>query len=376
MRIKIAAISSILFQGTSILFQGTTLSFAFSVPPTSMETTYPRPLHPGGFSLPPMVEDLLPIATAAGGDSSDSSPSEQILQKDLLIVRPPDMESLWEWYVSKRQTNSDPSWGRVWPTAITLARFILQSLNCNSNENKIVMDGLEGQEQVLVKEAIKSLQTSSHIVELGSGLGVAGLAFAAAAAETSDNNIKRTVTFLDREPYALHCVMASAAINNLATGPISEEEGSGIAERTITARSSIDDWTSSDKNINYDGLKLDSLDYDNKQTLILGSDILYEPSSMDTLSVKLRSLLHPKDGGYVFITDPERERTAGCRSAFQKSVEELGGNVVVLPLPQPERNGMKKSILVESDIDIDGTLAKTVLIVVHFDGDKIDNEDK
>jgi hypothetical protein len=343
-----------------------------------METTYPRPLHPGGFSLPPMVEDLLPIATAVGGDSSDSSQSEQILQKNLLIVRPPDMESLWDWYAyTKRQTNSDPSWGRVWPTAITLARFILQSLNCNSNENKIVMDGLEEQEQVLVKEAIKSLQTSSHIVELGSGLGVAGLAFAAAAAETSNNNIKRTVTFLDREPYALHCVMASAAINNLNLGPISsEEEGNNITERTITARSSIDDWTSSDKNINYDGLKLDSLDYDNKQTLILGSDILYEPSSMDTLSVKLRSLLHPKDGGYVFITDPERERTAGCRSAFQKSVEELGGNVVILPLPQPESDGMKKSILVESDIDIDGTLAKTVLIVVHFDGDNIDSEDK
>ena len=371
MRIKLAAISSILFQG------GTTLSFAFSVPPTSMETTYPRPLHPGGFSLPPMVEDLLPIATAAVGDSNYSLQSDQMLQKDLLIVRPPDMESLWEWYAyTKRQTNSDPSWGRVWPTAITLARFILQSLNCNSNENKIVMDGLEGQEQVLVKEAINSLQTSSHVVELGCGLGVAGLAFAAAAAETS-NNIKRTVTFLDREPYALHCVMASAAINNLNLGPISsEEEGNNITERTITARSSIDDWTSSDKNINYDGLKLDSLDYDNKQTLILGSDILYEPSSMDTLSVKLRSLLHPKDGGYVFITDPERERTAGCRSAFQKSVEELGGNVVILPLPQPESDGMKKSILVESDIDIDGTLAKTVLIVVHFDGDNIDSEDK
>lgn len=367
MRIKLAAISS-------ILFQGTILSFAFSVPPMTMESTYPRPLHPGGFSLPPMVEDLLPIiATAAVGDSNDSSQSEQILQKDLLIVRPPDMESLWEWYAyTKRQTNSDPSWGRVWPTAITLARFILQSLNSNGNGNKIVMAGLEGQEQVLVKEAIKSLQTSSHIVELGCGLGVAGLAFAAAAAEIS-NDIKRTVTFLDREPYALHCVMASAAINNLATGPISEEEGSGIAERTITARSSIDDWTSSDKNINYDGLKLDSLDYDNKQTLILASDILYEPSSMDTLSVKLRSLLHPKDGGYVFITDPERERTAGCRSAFQKSVEELGGNVVILPLPQPES---KKSILVESDIDIDGTLAKTVLIVVHFDGDNIDSKEK
>ena len=344
---------------------------AFSVPP--MATSYPRLLHPGGFSLPPMVEDLIPIATTISSTATYWS-QEDILQKDLLIVKPPDMESLWEWYAyTKKQTDSDPSWGRIWPTALTLARFTLQSLECSDDKEDAAYDNmnfaskLEEQKQTLVKQAIKALQTTSHIIELGCGLGVAGLAFAVSAADTESATIKRTVTFLDREPYALHCVMASAAINKLGTAPISSEQ---FLSELITVRSSIDDWTSTDKNISYKDLQLEELHFQNDQTMILASDILYEPSSMDSLATKLRNLLHPKDGGYVLIADPEKERTSGCRSALVESVKEMGGQVVILPIQQPKIDGMamNKSMLVESDVDIDGNLAKTVLIVVHFNG--------
>jgi len=359
----------------AILLTSITTS-AFSVPP--MATSYPRELHPGGFSLPPMVEDLIPIATTitSAAADNDSQSKDEILQKDLLLVRPPDMESLWEWYAyTKRQTDSDPSWGRIWPTALSLARFTLQSLHSGEVEDDSIdmnlASNLNEQDQDIVKQAIKALQTTSHIIELGCGLGLAGLSFAVAAA-TESKNIKRTVTFLDREPYALHCVMASAAINNLATAPISSEQEvvAGGTPPLITARSSIDDWTSTDKNISYEDLQLDALDYDNKQTLILASDILYEPSSMDSLATKLRNLLHPTDGGYVLIMDPEKERTSGCRSALVESVKEIGGQVAIVPMPQPKNNGMamNKSMLVESDVDIDGNLAKTVLIVVQFNG--------
>ena len=342
---------------------------AFSVPP--MSTSYPRLLHPGGFSLPPMMEDLLSIATVTSSNINEN----KILQKDLLLVRPPDMESLWEWYAyTKRQTDSDPSWGRIWPTALSLARFVLQSLNSGQNYemNQEIIDimmGLEDQEQELVEQAIGALQRSSHVIEVGCGLGVNGLSFAIAAKSMS---IKRTVTFLDREAYALHCVMASASINNLATAPISNDaRHTDDSAPLITVRSSIDDWTSADKNICYKDLCLDSLDIQNKQTLILASDILYEPSSMDSLTTKLRNLLEPKEGGYVLITDPEKERTSGCRIKFVKSVQDMGGQVVILPLPQPNSSGkaLNKPILVESDVDIDGNLAKTVLIVVHFNGE-------
>ena len=72
----------------------------------------------------------------------------------------------------------------------------------------------------------------------------------------------------------------------------------------------------------------------------------------------------------MLITDPEKERTSGCRSALVESVKEMGGEVVILPIPQPRNNGIatNKSVLVDSDVDIDGNLAKTVLIVVHFNG--------
>ena len=175
------------------------------------------------------------------------------------------MESLWEWYAyTKKQTDSDPSWGRIWPTALTLARFTLQSLECSDDKEDAAYDNmnfaskLEEQKQTLVKQAIKALQTTSHIIELGCGLGVAGLAFAVSAADTESATIKRTVTFLDREPYALHCVMASAAINKLGTAPISSEQ---FLSELITVRSSIDDWTSTDKNISYKDLQLEELHF-------------------------------------------------------------------------------------------------------------------
>ena len=364
---------------TIILLTTVAQASSFSLPP--MATSYPRQLHAGGFSLPPMVEDLIPIATFIAPTSTaaadcDSQPEHAILKKDLLLVRPPDMESLWEWYAyTKKQTDADPSWGRIWPTALSLARFTLQCLHLNRDDDDgiVGMDfacKLDEQERALVNQAIEALQTTSHIIELGCGLGLSGLSFAVSAA-TESTNIKRTVTFLDREPYALHCVMASAAINNLATAPISGEQDPQQGPQQITARSSIDDWTSTDKNISYKDLHIDALkSYDNNQSLILASDILYEPSSMNSLATKLRNLLHPTDGGYVLITDPEKERTSGCRSALVDSVKEMGGEVVILSIPQPKNNGIatNKSVLVDSDVDIDGNLAKTVLIVVHFNG--------
>jgi hypothetical protein len=107
------------------------------------------------------------------------------------------------------------------------------------------------------------------------------------------------------------------------------------------------------------------LHLDNQDTILLASDIIYEPSSMKCLASKLRSLLHPTNGGYALIADPVKERTPGCRDAFVESIRELGGEVVILSMPRlEERNrGMK---LLEGDVDINGELAETVLIVVHF----------
>lgn len=328
----------------------------------SMSTNYPRPLHPGGFSPPPLVEDLLPVVV----ECKDESGNNTTLRTDLIIIRPPGMEELWEWLAyTKRQSEGDPSWGRVWPTALSMARFIKRSFD--SSNCRYGVD--------LVDQAVDALKTTSHVVELGCGLGVAGLAYATVSSSVLPS--KRTVTFLDREPYALHCVMSSAAMNNLNTAPLVQAD-SGNEESTsaslITVRASVDDWTISNereqdksqfKNIGYRDLELGSSIYDNQHTTILASDILYEPASMKTLAIKIQSLMQPDNGGYALISDQKEERTVGCRDSFVSSIKELGGDVAIVPLQGPAKN----IGIVEGDIDIDGSLASTLLIVVHFPGE-------
>ena len=421
---------------------------------------YPRPIHPGGFSLPPLVEDRLQIVS--GG-----------LQTNILLIKPPDIESLWEWYAyTKFITDSDPSWGRVWPTALSLSRFIIRALHDvdgvdddSNNSDAVNIMSLTAQtggeetrtkEEILMnriangasfqnsegdtssscsnskndarsslmKQAIHALQTTPHIVEVGCGLGVAGLAYACTvmslsaakqsssihsciamkesgiineATQNQQQQQHRTITFLDKEPYAVHCCMSSCLTNEIVTGPIvyqqqpNEEEGSDSNANEnnnviITARAAIDDWTlpiitnndskddsddnkSQIKNVCYDDLHLS-----NENTIIIASDILYEPSTMRSLATKLYNLLHPTDGGYVLIADPVKERTPGCRDEFCKCIQELNGVVEIVNLPDELMDGsssssggnMSSKTVLEGDMDIDGSLAKTVLIVVRF----------
>ena len=201
------------------------------------------------------------------------------------------------------------------------------------------------------------------------------------------------MTFLDREPYALHCAMASAAVNGLATGPVTTAATSGMSAPAVTStaavltvRAAVDDWTlpatttaatgAADdrmKNVGYRDLHLGD---DGGAMLLLASDVLYEPSSMESLSSKLLSLVHPIHGGYALIADPRRERTPGCRDAFVECVRDAGGEVEIFDMPDLEEERRKmggvndgiasSSVGGESDLDIDGSLAQTVLIVVHF----------
>ncbi|KAL3793908.1 hypothetical protein ACHAW5_007071, partial [Stephanodiscus triporus] len=402
---------------------------------------YPRPLHPGGLALPPLVEDRLSIVTylpapsssganavavegrsttsgarLGGGRRPSSSSSSSSSRTDLLLVKPPDMESLWEWYAyTARRTDADPSWGRVWPTALSLSRWVLRAMYRDDDDDDDDDGGGGGTSSStsstssvssLIARATRAVRTSSHAVELGCGLGVAGLAYASSSSSSSSTSASpaerrrpglRTITFLDREPHALHCVMSSAAVNGHATGPIIAPLESSESTTTTTAtaattdvftvRAAVDDWTipatttaggdgasSMTKNVGYRDLHLG--DYQGAM-LLLASDVLYEPSSMESLSNKLLSLAHPIHGGYALIADPLRERTPGCRDSFVECAKNSGGLVEIVPMPDFEEErrkmggdddhrGLTPSLGCESDVDIDGNLAKTVLIVVHY----------
>ena len=49
-------------------------------------------------------------------------------------------------------------------------------------------------------------------------------------------------------------------------------------------------------------------------------------------------------------------------------MKELNGSIDIIPLPELNGKRMSGGMLLEADMDIDGSLAKTVLIVVHFKG--------
>ena len=81
-------------------------------------------------------------------------------------------------------------------------------------------------------------------------------------------------------------------------------------------------------------------------------------------------MVHSIHGGYILIADPERERTPGCRVTLMECIRNLGGQVEIFPMEDcvgfSSGGNIVLQSLYESDIDIDGRLARTVLIVVHF----------
>ena len=59
---------------------------------------YPRHIHPGGYSLPPLVEDRLSIITKSSTIDIDSA--DETLQTDLLLIKPPDSKCAYLIFVS------------------------------------------------------------------------------------------------------------------------------------------------------------------------------------------------------------------------------------------------------------------------------------
>lgn len=363
--------------------------------------SYPRPISAGGYAFPPMVEDRLPIVSAGNCIRADGDTKQRHLEDDgetyrtdVLLVRPTDMETLWEWLAyTKSRTDADPSWGRVWPTALSLSRLVLRSVCGGCPPEPPAADG--GGSGGIFYRSVRSLRASCHAVELGCGLGVAGLTYAASYMDGDQRQQyrgRRTVTFLDREPHALHCAMSSCALNGVATGGMDGAPagggGDGGGPPKIVARAAMDDWNlpvsdgeepdedrRGPRNVRYRDLQLEtahmSSSFDNADTVVIASDVLYEPEGMPALASKIRGLLHPERGGHALLADPATERTAGCRDAFVEAVAGAGGGVEVVPLPEAGEGrtaagGGGAGPVLGGDVDIDGTLAKTVLICVEF----------
>ena len=238
-----------------------------------------KPLTAGTALLPPMVS--VPCRTVIvntnnqnAEDLEEKAPENNVIRE---IVKPPSVDELYEWYVSTRQTpNADPSWGAIWPTAVSLTNHL---------------------------HTYPDLVRNRNVVEMGAGLGLLGLSAAALGANK--------VTLTDREPFALHCALASAACNGL----------SGVVQGAIL------DWCNID-----DAMK-------NSADVVIASDVLYDGETIDAFAQACKQILASttsEDGAgtIILIADPKVERCAGAREQLRKSMgDAVRMDILELPLP-------------------------------------------
>lgn len=220
-------------------------------------------LSAGSTAMPPLVE--LKISVPGTGLSK--------------LVKPPSPEALWEWYSSTGMLDADPSWADVWPTGAALAELIVDR-----------PDFVQGK----------------RVAEIGSGLGLGGLVAASLGA--------RCVTFLDREPFALHCAMSSASLNGFQTAPVSRlAEQPSEPETTGLVRASVFDWQ--------DPCLGDDVD------VVIATDVLYDLAAVRSLPAAIAELL--QHHGRAILVDPANERSPGCRVEFVKHIADSGGEVSI-----------------------------------------------
>jgi predicted nicotinamide N-methyase len=176
------------------------------------------------------------------------------------FIQPPSVDELYQWYVDTRDTpDADPSWGVLWSTAVSLSNYIV------SMEQR--------------EEEVSSLVKDKRVVELGCGLGLCGLTAAALGA--------KSVLLSDREPFALHCALSTAAVN-----------ADSIIPNVVQA--AVLDWTDEESAVIAD--------------IVLASDVLYDKETIEAFAGACRRMV--SGGGMILVCDPLRERCAGARDLF------------------------------------------------------------
>lgn len=242
------------------------------------------------------------------------------------LVKPPNVEELYDWYRTtklQREPDADPSWGVLWPTAVSLANYLLLASdgggvadnndNYNANTNSNVVRG-------------------KTVIELGAGLGLCGLTAAALGA--------KSVLLTDREPYALHCALATAACNGFSSTSGTSTAG-GTNKTPING--AVLDWcgigeTNSNKNGNSGSNEF-------KFDVVVASDVLYDGETIEAFAGACKNLLNVNNcnsaNAILLVSDPKQERFPGAREILKTALLRRTNNDVdvvnfrVLDLPPP-----------------------------------------
>jgi predicted nicotinamide N-methyase len=228
-------------------------------------------LTTGTVMLPPMIS--VPCSSSA-------------LLKE--FIQPPNVDDLYQWYVDTRDTpDADPSWGVLWSTAVSLSNYIAS-----------------------MEQAVASLVKDKRVIELGCGLGLCGLTAAALGA--------KSVLLSDREPFALHCALSTAAVNDMTSNVV---------------QAAVLDWTDKETTVTAD--------------IVLASDILYDKDTIEAFAGACRRMVSGNDGGMILVCDPLRERCPGARDIFSAAMGDI--QVELIHLPPIERDNVDTN---ESNVDV------------------------
>ena len=293
-------------KGKSSLFHSSsTSSLVFDI-----DIDHATQLSTGTFSFPPMVS--VPCRSANtntnNGDKDQQQPPPPpppILKE---IVKPPNVEALYEWYCDQKKTpHADPSWGVLWPTAVSLANHLLSK----SNQNSCVVK-------------------NKTVVELGAGLGICGLVAAKLGAST--------VTLTDREPYALHCALATAACNGFSTSVVGGAilDWSDPVLRLPGSSDTNNDNSSSSSSSSSNSSSSSSRSFCD---VVLASDVLYDGETIQAFANACERLIDPVRGGILLLSDPRDERFPTARATLRDALLSLAAknhrtvNFEVMDLP-------------------------------------------
>jgi predicted nicotinamide N-methyase len=186
---------------------------------------------------------------------------------DVKLVLPESEDLVVDMYAALGRPDDDPHWATLWQGSVALAEEVLEN---------------------------PSLVRGKRVLDLGTGLGLAGLAAGLAGA--------KEVVLTDREPRALYCALCAAAANGLVVptqsggldDPVFGKDAPGLdgvplPEVLSFKRTAGEDNTRDDVCVVsaalLDWFKPDCDQFgENGFDVVLACDVLYTPSAVDVIA--------------------------------------------------------------------------------------------